>query len=145
TVEHLFRLDGKGTVRKIPGNYSAYLELRERVAAVKTSEEPASSANEAASDRNGSEGKSSGASPAPTSPAPKSSTQKKLSYKEQRELEHLEQRISDAEARQTEVEAEMAASPSDFEMISRLSSELEDLTRSIKEDVNRWAELAERA
>ncbi|MEX0601639.1 MAG: ABC-F family ATP-binding cassette domain-containing protein, partial [Rhodothermales bacterium] len=45
TVEHLFRLDGMGTVRKIPGNYSANLELREREAAEKTSEEAASSAN----------------------------------------------------------------------------------------------------
>jgi hypothetical protein len=38
----------------------------------------------------------------------------------------------------------MAANPSDFEAIAALSHELGELTTTLDQDIERWAELAER-
>src|SRR5690606_6315365 len=129
TVEHLFRFEGDGRVRKIPGDYSAWLEIRAREEA------------EAAANAPKPEPK-----PEPVSqPAPPKDAPKKLSYKEQRELEEVEARIEQAEARQAEIEAALAADPSDFEAVAALSEEMGALAEQLERDVERWAELAERA
>ncbi len=134
TVEHLFRLEGDGTVRKIPGNYSGYLELQEKEAAASAVPE----AEKLVPHR---------ADPSPAEQLADSSTEqpRKLSFKERRELEDVERRIARAEVRQLEIEAELAESPADFESVARLSAELEALTRQMEEDLERWAELAEHA
>ena len=132
TVEHVFRLESDGSIRKIPGNYSALLELQEREAA-------AAAARDAASRRARSD-------PAPSAPKPSDGAEpRKLSYGERRELEAVEERISRAEARQAEIEADLASAPADFERVARLSAELEELARQLESDVERWSELAERA
>ena len=87
--------------------------------------------------------------PAPSSSAkpkpPPPTTPAKLSYKEKRELTEVEARIEQAEARKAEIEAALHANPSDFEAVAALSQELGDLTTTLDRDVERWAELAERA
>ncbi len=130
TVEHLFRLQGDGFVRKIPGNYSAYLELQER--------ESAESAARQAGRRTTPPSIQARSEPPAEQP-------RKLSFKERGELEDVEQRIARAEVRQVELEAELAASPADFEAVSRLSAELERISRQLEKDLERWAELAEHA
>ena len=130
TVEHLFRLEGDGSIRKIPGNYSALLELQEREAAAAAAEREASIRS-----------KRSDPVPAPSNGA----GPRKLSYGERRELEAVEERIARAETRQAEIEADLAAAPSDFERVARLSAELDDLAKQLESDVDRWSDLAERA
>ena len=132
TVGHLLRFDGEGGVREIPGDYSAWQEIHAR-------EEAAREAKAAARAK-------SAPAPTPATPTPASATpSKKLSYNEQRELAMLEERIAEAESRQPELEAELAAHATDAEKVVALSTALADLNRQLEADVDRWAELAERA
>ncbi|MFN7930478.1 MAG: ATP-binding cassette domain-containing protein, partial [Blastocatellia bacterium] len=78
-VDKVFRFEGEGVVREYPGNYSAFLEIREREA-----EEKAAVAAEAKTNQ------------VVVAAAP-ASAKRKLSYKEARELEELETRIAEAE------------------------------------------------
>ena len=128
TVDHILRFEGNGQIRSYPGNYSAYLNQRAREEAAQESIKPASSAK-------------------PTRKGDKTAkaSSGKLSYKENRELADVEERIAVSEKRKTEIEAELSANPTDFEAVSTLSQELGELTTSLERDVERWAELAKRA
>ena len=139
-AEHLFRIGEGGAVREIPGGYSAWLEIQAR--------EEAEAERAAKASR-----------PAPAAPTPPASNGAggaasggaqtaggaKLSYKEKRELEAVEARIAEAEARQPELEAALAEHATDADKVVALSAELADLVAQLDEDVDRWAELAERA
>jgi ATP-binding cassette subfamily F protein uup len=130
TAEHLFRFEEGGRLREIPGNYSAWLEI-------KAEEDAAEAARQAEA------AKAARTKPAPTpKPKPKSSG---LSYKEKRELETVEKRIEESEARQEAIEAELGGGLADVDRITELSSELETLLAQMETDMNRWADLAERA
>jgi ATP-binding cassette subfamily F protein uup len=126
TVESIFRFEGKGRINEYPGNYSAFLEAREREV-VETSATPAKVPRPANS-----------ANSATPFAGPR-----KLSFKERREFEELEKAIELSEARKLEVERQLAASSSDFVLVEALYSELQLLNRQLEGDVDRWAELAE--
>ena len=130
-AEHLLRFGDGGRIREIPGSYSAWLEIeaRERAAA-----ERAASARAVATPQ---------ATSAPAAPA--AGAPAKLSYAEKRELAEVEARIAAAEARQPELEATLAEHATDADRVTALSQELADLARQLDADVDRWAELAERA
>ncbi|WP_412062419.1 ABC-F family ATP-binding cassette domain-containing protein [Rubrivirga sp. IMCC45206] len=131
TVGHLLRIEGDGgRVREIPGSYSVWAEIEAREAAAA---EAAKSAKPVA------------AAAAPPPPAPAAPAGKKLSYNEKRELTMLEERIASAEARQPEIEAALVEHATDGERIVALSAELAALAAQLEADVDRWAELAERA
>jgi len=123
TVESIFRFEGDGRIKEYAGNYSAFLEARER-------EAPESV-----------EAKSPGAKPAANS----SSAPRKLSYKERREFEELEKRIEQSEARKAELEHVLSSSASDFVAVEAAYVELELLKQELEKDVDRWAALAELA
>ncbi|HVF91018.1 MAG TPA: ABC-F family ATP-binding cassette domain-containing protein [Blastocatellia bacterium] len=123
TVEHVFRFEGNGRVREYPGNYSAFLEIREREAAE-------------------SEALSAKVAPARSREVRASSGPRKLSFKEKRELQELESRIEAAEKRKIEIEARMAANASDSGLIEALFGEQQELDRQLDRDLERWAELA---
>ena len=131
TVGHLLRLTGDGTAREIPGDYSAWLEIREREQARAAQAAPAREAARPEAP--------------PSAPRPSAPAAKKLTFGEKRELEEVEARIAAAEARQPEIEAEMAEHATDGERIVALAEELAALTARLNADVDRWAELAERA
>ena len=133
TVDHLFRFEGGGRIREIPGDYSAWLEIQAREEA-----EAAARARRAAP-RPDVPAK---AEPTPAAPAPAGA---KLSYNERRELAEVEARIEAAEARQPELEAALAEHATDADRVIALSSELGALVEQLEADVERWAELAERA
>ncbi|HEU4597065.1 MAG TPA: ATP-binding cassette domain-containing protein [Pyrinomonadaceae bacterium] len=130
TVEHIFRFEGGGQIREYPGNYTAFLEARR--AAEKQAD--ATSRPEA-----------SAAKPARAEKAADASTKRKLSFKEQRELGELEGRIAETERRQAEIESELTANASDAYLVAKLYDEREALARRLAQDLDRWAELAERA
>ena len=134
TAEHLFRIGEGGAVREIPGGYSAWLEIQDREEAEAARAEAARTASRPAP-------------PEATTPPPSNGTSgvAKLSYKEKRELETVEARIAEAEARQPELEAALAEHATDADKVVSLSAELADLVAQLDADVDRWAELAERA
>jgi ABC transport system ATP-binding/permease protein len=124
TVEHIFRLEDGGRVKEYPGNYSAFLEarVRETAESVETTRETK-----------------------PTAARKQLTAPRKLSYKERRELEELEKSIEMAESRKLAIESQLAESASDFVLVQALYTEMESLKQQLERDVDRWAELAERA
>jgi ABC transport system ATP-binding/permease protein len=126
TIDKVFRFEGEGMIREYPGNYSAFLEIREREA-----EEKAVAVAEAKAV------KAAIAAPEITS------AKRKLTYKETRELEELETRIAEAETRIAELETRMRDNPSDYVLIQELDDELRTLNTNLERAMERWAELAE--
>ncbi|MEI8032273.1 MAG: ABC-F family ATP-binding cassette domain-containing protein [Chlorobiaceae bacterium] len=127
TVEYIFAFEEGGVIRRYPGNYTLYLELKASEGA-KNDKKPAKKETEA---------------PKPAAPAlPKAPA---LSGKEKRELEQLEQSIQKAEGRQTEIAGLLASAGSDFELQQKLGAELKQLQASLEKEIARWSELAEKA
>jgi ATP-binding cassette subfamily F protein uup len=124
TVDHLFRFEGEGRIREYPGNYSAFLEIREREDAANV--------------------------PTPSSPRPAGQDRPversaKLSFKERKELQQLEKQIEEGELRKSEIEGKLAEIGADFTAAQSLVSELSSITEQLDRAMERWAELAERA
>ncbi len=131
TIEYIFRFEGEGNVREYPGDYTTFLEIRERekseATAVAKAEVKAREQKQAA----------------PI--AAESSAKRKLTFKEKREFEELEVRIVETETRKAEAEASLAANGSDHVLVAKLYEELQSLSESLDRDLERWAELAELA
>jgi len=128
TVEYIFAFEENGLIRRYPGNYTLYLDLK------------------------ASEGQKSDKKPlkkeaAPPKPAPLTQVkpQGRLSSKEKRELESLERTIQDAESRQSEIALHLASAGNDFELQQKLGSELQTLQKQLEKEMARWTELAEQA
>jgi len=128
-VERMLRIEPGGRLREIAGAYSAWRDAEDAAARAAARETERRAASRAAS---------------PAAAAP-SDAPRKLSYKERLELEAVEARIAEAEARQPEIEAALAANGADAARVLALSQELDALTARLEADVERWAELAERA
>ncbi|HEY0097712.1 MAG TPA: ABC-F family ATP-binding cassette domain-containing protein [Pyrinomonadaceae bacterium] len=133
TVEHIFRFEAGGKVREYPGNYAAFLEARQK-------EERA-----VATPTDGNETAMRAVKKERTAQAAAPPAKRKLSFKEQRELEELEARIQTAEQRQAEIETELAANSSDAHLVNKLFQERETLALELTRALDRWAELAELA
>jgi len=136
TVEHIFRFEEGGRVREYPGNYTAFLEARQR-------QEQAAVASAANAAPARSPKKESAAVAAAA--ASGATVKRKLTFKEQRELGELETRIEETERRQVEIEEQLAANSSDAHLVHQLFVERETLAARLARDLERWAELAELA
>ncbi len=126
TIDNIFRFEPGGRVSEYPGDYTAYLERREREEA-----EPKETVAPMAAKTTS----------APAAEKPKS---KKLSFKEMREFEAVEQRIAEIEKRLPAIETELAAAASDAGKVHKLFTEQQNLSAQLDADMTRWAELAER-
>ncbi len=130
TIDHVFRFEENGVIRKYPGNYSAVQKkLKSSDKAKAESQKTAAATPE-------------NKNPKTQNPKP---TNRKLSYNEKRELEQLEIHIAEAEDRKVEIEAELVTQATDFEKVNSLYAELEQLTTELDQNIERWSELAERA
>lgn len=126
TIDNIFRFDGQGSVREYPGDYSSYLEYRELEKA-----EAASAVRVAES-------------PKPVSESTKAAP-KKLSFKENRELQELEARIAEIEKRLPEIDTELVTYGSQAGKVNELFNEQNSLNEELEKAMERWAELADRA
>ena len=128
-IDHLLHFEGDGSIREYPGDYSAWLEVRTQEKRVEEAAAKKKKAN--AAPKGSTKAVSSG-------PA-------KLSWKEKKELEETERRIEAAEERKAGIEEELGSGITDMEAITALSEELGALMKAMEQDMDRWAELAERA
>lgn len=128
TVEHIFRFEGNGVLRQYPGNYSAFLETRQKEERESAAIKPETKTRHAKPE-------------VPQAPTVK----RRLSFKERNELDALETRIQVAEQRQAEIETELAANSSDAHLVHKLFKERETLAVQLARDLDRWSELAELA
>jgi ABC transport system ATP-binding/permease protein len=126
-VTSLLVLDGQGEAHECIGGYSDYEAQRQAVAAAPDA----------------------GAKRAPTQPAKtprqRGQRQRRLSFKEQRELEGLPQRIESLESEQGELHAQLA-DPGFYQqggdIIARAQERLRELEVGIATGYGRWEELA---
>jgi len=127
TIDNVFRFENNGIIRKYPGDYSAYLEYKEREEIEKAE------AKKAASEKH-----------QPKTNQKSKDESRKLTFKEKGELEKLETDIAAAEQRQAEIEKELDVYASEAGKVHELFTEQLLLTEKLEKDLNRWAELAEK-
>ena len=135
TVDSLFIMEENGDISGFVGKCSEYIEYRAEVKkeqALRAATEPA---------REGGEQRS--ASQGEPSPSSVTNQKKKLSFKEQKEFEQLNEEIPALEAEQKELEPKMASS--DFEEVRKASERYKEIEALLEEKYPRWEELAERA
>ncbi|NTW49101.1 MAG: ABC-F family ATP-binding cassette domain-containing protein [Chlorobiales bacterium] len=125
TIDHVFRFEGEGKLREYPGNYSMFLEIKAREESGETTRTDKKE------------------KPTAVIPEKPVARPKKLSFKEQRELEELEKKIAKAEARQAVISEELSKSTLGYDQIQPLSTELSRLAAELETMLERWAELAE--
>lgn len=140
TVSTVFAFEGAGQLGQYPGNYSAYMEIKQTREAL--AKEQAKEQEKAAEQQRQSRPQTQAV---PTKVKPASPSQK-LSYKEKREYEQLETQIPAMEAEKEAIEKQLYGSPSDdYGEIQTLSERLAHLSETIDTATERWMELAERA
>ncbi|WP_047152859.1 ABC-F family ATP-binding cassette domain-containing protein [Aneurinibacillus tyrosinisolvens] len=127
TVERLFSFEGNGTVKEYTGNYTDYLEKRKQDESAALPE-PQKTKKETNPDNKGKADKDEGP--------------RKLSFKEQREFESIEQKIGELEERSTELEAAMAQTVTDYVKLQELTDEKKRVDAELEATVERWAELS---
>jgi len=124
-VDHLFVFEGNGLIKDFPGNYSQYkeyLDIRKRKESLQRK------ANQPKSD--------------PAKPLSENSN--KLSYKEKRELEAVEQEISSLELEKSVIETELHSENLSPEYLRQSSERFAAILIEIEQKTDRWIELSDR-
>lgn len=123
TVEFIYKFDGNGNIKQYPGNYSNYLEKREKEI---------------------SEAKRNKPEKPKSSNKPKSKNKKKLSYKDQLLFDKLEIEIPELEQKNEElVELINSGEITDYKKLEELSKEQQQLSEEIDEKTMIWLELGD--
>ena len=125
-VDHTFVLEGDGTVKDFPGNYTEYRNWKstKKDDVMPVLEIPVSAAEKKANIKTVLE-----------------TPVKKISYKTQRELEQLDLEIPQLEKRKLELETQLASGIIDYNEIQKIGDELKVITLSIDEKSLRWLEI----
>ena len=125
-VDHIFVFDGEGSIKDFPGNYSDWRDWR--------IEEKAAAAKEAAEK-------------AAKSAAPKQSyrteTKRKLTFKERKEYDSLEEEIMALEEEKASIEQAMSTGTLDNDTLLKHSMRIQTVIELIDEKSMRWLELSE--
>ncbi|MDE6094093.1 MAG: ATP-binding cassette domain-containing protein [Muribaculaceae bacterium] len=124
TVDHLFVMEGNGTVRDFPGTYSEYAAIRDE------EKQKAAAQKNKAADR--------------TDQNARKTRPPKLTYKERIELEQLTVEIDTLTAEKKELEAVFNGTKEDSRDISELAALYRQLTDKLDEKELRWLELSEK-
>ncbi len=137
-VDHVLAFEGDGKIKDFTGNFSEYRESRKQEVGGGKSEVGSGKLEEknfiATSQRVYNDEKSS------TNQQPL--TKKKLSFKEQRELETIEKEMPVLEAKRNKI-LENLNNETDYEKISKLSEDLQNISDQLEEMEMRWLELQE--
>lgn len=125
-ADHLFVFEGNGVVSDFPGNYSHWRAHQEMQAEQTVKEKEIK----------------------PLQTEKVETTKKdsqKLSYKESKELNELEEAVEKLEAQKAEMERQLSnGALSDHQEIQRLAREFEQISQELDEKTLRWMELSER-
>lgn len=125
TVDHLFVMEGDGTVRDFPGTYSEYAAMRDR------QKQEAAAAEKPAQ------------APRPQKQA-QTGRPAKLTFKERKELEQLTADIDTLTDEKKELESIFNGSRTDSRDISVLAARYKELSDILDEKEMRWLELSEK-
>jgi ATP-binding cassette subfamily F protein uup len=122
-VDHLFVFEGDGVVKDFPGNYTQYREHQYRI---QKSPKPGTKESRDISETS------------------RSRDPNKLSFKEKRELEHIEYTITLLETEKTGIEASLHSGNLSKEELTQKSLRFATLLQEIDILTSRWIELGER-
>jgi ATP-binding cassette subfamily F protein uup len=125
-VDHIFVFNGNGDIKDFPGNYTDWRDWRE--------EEKANAAKQALEK-------------ASKSTAVKQSyrteTKRKLTFKERKEYESLEEEIMLLEEEKAAIEQEMSSGTLDNDTLLKRSVRIQEVIALIDDKSMRWLELSE--
>lgn len=124
-VDHLFVFEGNGRIKDFVGQYSEYREY------IKEREEAERQAQRATTQ------------PKAQQQRKHDSSKRKLSFKEQRELEDIERDLALLAEERTKLEAELNAGTADYSRLTELSGRIEEIISLVDEKELRWLELNE--
>lgn len=124
-VDHVLAFEGDGKIKDFVGNFSEYREWKKtEIGSPKPdTSTPLSVTNQQPTNNN-------------------QQPKKKLSFKEQRELETIEKEMPELEKKRAEI-LEKLNNEADYEKIATLSAELEKASEKLEEYEMRWLELQE--
>ncbi|MGN7383740.1 ABC-F family ATP-binding cassette domain-containing protein [Paenibacillus sp. SAFN-117] len=131
TADRLFAFEGGGRIRNFEGSYSDYLSLKREEA---REEEAEKKRLPEESLRSGDNRRSADSS---------SNRPRKLSYKEQKEWEEIEEVIAELEERVQQLQEKISGAGSDFTQVQSLYEEERIASEELERAMNRWAELSE--
>ncbi len=133
-VDHLFIFCGEGLVKDFVGSYSEYREFIKEYEAEQRS--IARAEEKAAKEKAAKEA-------ARTSGAEPTAKKKKLSYKEQKELEQLEKDLEALAAEKADLEAKLSSGTMPFDQLQATSERIGQIMELTDEKELRWLELSE--
>lgn len=123
-VDHLFVFEGDGIVRDFPGNYSQYrIWLKEKEEEEKTEVSPVKQE-------------------VITTP-PVSEEKRKMTYKEKREFEQIQQDIANLEKEKQTITEKMNDGSLPFDQLQQISVRISEITNLLNDKELRWLELSE--
>ncbi|SCW60289.1 ATP-binding cassette, subfamily F, uup [Paenibacillus tianmuensis] len=127
TADHLFVFEGEGRIRRFFGNYTEYLEASrsEKQAAAEERRETKAAGETTQTQQR------------------ESNRPRKLSYKEQKEWDEIEDKIAGIEERLIQVKRDIENAGSDYTKAQELFQEEQELTQRLEEAMERWTELSE--
>ena len=129
-VDHLFVFHGEGKVQDFPGNYTQY---REASKAMRREGEGASLE----------EARKTGYSLEAKGTKIKTEQKRKLSFKEKKELEELEEKLPRLEEEKATLEALLSGGTSTADEISKASKRYQEVQEELDEAEMRWLELSD--
>lgn len=129
-VDHVLAFEGDGKIKDFVGNFSEYRESRKQEAESKKPEVISKAENTINKDDNNS------------ASSIKQTPKKKLSFKEQRELETIDKEMPELEKQRAKI-LDQLNNKTDYEEISKLSDELQKVSDQLEEMEMRWLELQE--
>ncbi len=124
-VDHLFVFEGGGKIKDFVGKYSEYREYMREVEEERRHAERSTTPVKPTQQRN------------------HDTSKRKLSFKEQRELEQIEKDLTALNAERSELEEKLSSGTMPFEELQEVSSRIERIIASIDEKELRWLELNE--
>lgn len=127
-VDHVLAFEGDGKIKDFVGNFSEYREMKSQKSKSESRDAPTLPS------LNKDEKQSANYNKQPI--------KKKLSYKEQRELEQIEKEMPKLEEKRNKI-LENLNNETDYEEISKLSADLENISEKLEINEMRWLELQE--
>jgi ATP-binding cassette subfamily F protein uup len=125
-VDHILAFEGDGKIKDFIGNFSEYRESKKTEDRSQKSENISDPVNVVK----------------PVTNQQPASPRKKLSFKEQRELETIEKEMPEFESSRNKI-LDQLNNEADYEKIAKLSAELETISEKLENHELRWLELQE--
>lgn len=126
-VDRVFAFEGDGVIKDFPGNYTQYKNYKEEEEGKKLSQEKAQKQEQIKT----------------VPAAPEGLKKRKLTYKEQQEMQHLEKELEKLSAEKEEIETALNSGTLSADELLTQSNRIAQILEELDEKEMRWLELSE--